>query len=168
MDEVDPRPQRRSQDEASTSAIVAVDTSEPVVTSVTGTSFAVGSPSVPTPSNHVPQPTPRNVGFGLGSSQDGGHLASTRVASWMHPDFKMPTDKVDLKKLGEEIAAAVVPLQNLKFTDKLVASYIGLPAITRATNMDSYNYVKEMGVDESANRATALLTRVTFTRTLNG
>lgn len=40
----------------------------------------------------------------------------------MHPDFKMPTEREDLKKLGSEIANATVPLRNLKFVDRLAAS----------------------------------------------
>lgn len=67
-------------------------------------------------------------------------------------DFKIPTEKVDLKKLGDEIAATVVPLRNINFNDKVAASYLGLLPIKRSTDMDAFNLVKEMGADESSNR----------------
>lgn len=47
----------------------------------------------------------------------------------MHLEFHIPTEKNDLRKLGEEIAVAAVPLWNLKFTDRFVASFIGLSAV---------------------------------------
>lgn len=80
----------------------------------------------------------------------------------MHPDFKMPTEKKDLKKLGDEIIVAAVPLQNLKFTDKTATSCIRFSAVKRSIDLDSYEVIKEMDTEESSNRARALLARVKY------
>lgn len=78
----------------------------------------------------------------------------------MHPDFKMPIEKSDLKKLGDEIAVAAVPLPNLKFTNRFAASCIGLSTVKRVADLDFYQFLKEMDADESSNCAGALLARV--------
>lgn len=80
----------------------------------------------------------------------------------MHPDFRMPTEKNDLWKLGDEIASVAVPLRNLKFTDRFAASFIGLSTVKRAADMDSYDVLKEMDAKESSNRVGALLAWVSF------
>lgn len=150
VEEVNPRPPRRSRDDGAS-------------TSTTPATTSTAAPPTPNASISIPTPTPpRGADSSTVSNpqNDRSHRPTSRVASWMHPDFKMPTEKEDLKKLGNEIAVAAVPLRNLKFNDRLAASYIGLSGVERAADLDSYQVVKEMGADESSNRVGALLGRV--------
>lgn len=152
VDEVNPRSPRRSRDDGAS----------------TSTAPAVASMAAPTtPNDSIPTPTPMpyrgtDSSTVSDSQNNRGQRPTSRVASWMHHDFKMPTEKEDLKKLGNEIVAVAVPLRNLKFTDRLAASCIGLSPVKRASDLDSYLVLKEIDADESSNCVGALLALVSL------
>lgn len=77
----------------------------------------------------------------------------------------MPSSSRDLKRLSEEIVTSVAPLRNLRFTNRTTASYIGLSAVWRSADLDSYHILKEMCAKEFANREGALLAWVSFITT---
>lgn len=161
VDEVDSRPTRRPRDGTSRSVppVAAVSTAiVPALLSNEGVSSLASTSMVPTAP--VTSPPTRDSNSGSGSGTPHATPQGSRSASWIQPDFTMPSKRVELKKLGVEIASSAVPLRNLEFTHPTAASFIGFPAITRAIDMRLYEQVKEMGWDESSNRAGALLVQV--------
>lgn len=81
----------------------------------------------------------------------------------MGTGFKMPTERGELKRLSKEIVASAAPLHNLKFTNRVTASCIGLLVVQRRADLDYYHVLKEMHAEESADCAGALLALVSFT-----
>lgn len=72
----------------------------------------------------------------------------------------MPTEKADLKRLSDEIATSAAPLRNIQFAHRNAAAVIGLSAIRRSADVDTYRASKGMSVEESANLGCALLAEV--------
>lgn len=72
----------------------------------------------------------------------------------------MPSEKSELKKLSDKVLANAVPLKNLRLTDELSASCLGMASIKRSTDLDALQVVKELDVETSSNRASSLLTQV--------
>lgn len=151
VEEINTRPSVRSRDGASTSATPSLQLALPHVSSVAASSSGVGNViSNPT----VPGSSTQDVGSGSRSE-----VGWPSRASWMQPEFQMPTSLEELKKLGAEITTTAVPLSNLDFSDKAAAACIGLPAVKRATDLRLHNDIREMDPAESSNLAGALLTQ---------
>lgn len=72
----------------------------------------------------------------------------------------MPSDKAELKKISDEILASTIPLKNLKLSEELPASCLGVASVTRATDLDFLKVVWELDVETASNRACSLLTQV--------
>lgn len=72
----------------------------------------------------------------------------------------MPSQKAELKKISDEILASAIPLKNLKLSEDLPASCLGMVLVTRATDLDFLKVVLELDVETASNRAGSLLTQV--------
>lgn len=80
--------------------------------------------------------------------------------SWLQPGFEMPTEEGALRELASEISTRTPPLNNIRFTNRYAASFIGGAVLNRAANVESLALMGEVGVDEATNRVGALLARV--------
>lgn len=74
---------------------------------------------------------------------------------WLRLGFTTPEDIDALQVLEAEIDAASPPLNNIRFTDKQVATYIGKVADT-----ESLSSMAGIDMEEATNRARALTARV--------
>lgn len=74
----------------------------------------------------------------------------------------MPTEEEALRALAYEILTRTPPLNNLRFTNRYVASFLGSAILDWAADTERLAGMDEMGVDEATNQIGALLAHVSF------
>lgn len=85
-----------------------------------------------------------------------------RSTPWLHSSFKMPTERVELRKLSHDIAASAAPLDNVDFANPTAATVIGLSVVRRSADKGTYRAAKKTGIKETTNRGGALLAQVSL------
>lgn len=81
-------------------------------------------------------------------------------SSWLQLGFEIPTEEGVLRELPSEIPTRTPPFNNIRFTNRYAASFIGGAVLNRAADVESLATMGEIRVDETANRVGALLARV--------
>lgn len=92
------------------------------------------------------------VEVGVGDSQ----------SSWLQPRFELPTEEEALRALAYEITARTPPLNNLHFTNRNLASFLGSVILNRAADTEGLARMGEMEVDQANNQIGARLAWVSF------
>lgn len=82
--------------------------------------------------------------------------------SWLQLGSEMSTEEEALRALAAEISNRTPPLNNIRFTNRYAASYIGGAILDRAADIESLSSMGEMGVDEATNRVGTLISRVSL------
>lgn len=68
--------------------------------------------------------------------------------------------KGGLREFASEITERTPPLQNIRFTNRYIAAFLGGAVLNWAADAESLASMRDMGVDEATNWVGALLTRV--------